>query len=140
IEEGQLAIDDFAGSPVVVVFWTSASPTFAQDLEALQKLQRRAAKTSLKFLGVCVDGDVEKVKTFIAEHKISWPQILFTEPAQQGWNNPICTYYGVIEPTIWVVDPEGKVVTTTAKSAELEQHILPLLKGGARRQPEAAAE
>ncbi|HVW02855.1 MAG TPA: hypothetical protein VHB77_21025, partial [Planctomycetaceae bacterium] len=52
IEEGQLAIDDFAGSPVVVVFWTSASPTFTQDLEALQKLQRRAAKTSLKFLGV----------------------------------------------------------------------------------------
>jgi peroxiredoxin len=140
LEEGQIAIEDFAGSPVVVVFWTSASPTFPQELEALQKLQRRAAKTSLKFLGVCVDSDVVQVKSFIAERKISWPQILFTEPAQQGWNNPIATYYGLIEPTIWVVDQEGKVVTTTAKATELEQHILPLLKGGARRQPEAAAE
>ena len=140
IEEGQVAIEDFAGSPVVVVFWTSASPTFAQELESLQKLQRRAAKTSLKFLGVCVDGDVEKVKSYIEEHKISWPQILFTDPAQQGWNNPIATYYGLIEPAIWVVDQEGKVVTTTAKATELEPHILPLLKGGARRQPEAAAE
>jgi peroxiredoxin len=128
-----VALDDLAGKPVVVVFWSAAAKPFQEDVPKLLELQQKFAKYGVTLLGVCVDTDEAAARKFVEDNKLPGPQIFFTEEGKQGWNNPLVSYYGVLDVGYWVIDQQGRAVTTNVKAADLEQQLLPLLKRGASR-------
>lgn len=107
--------EDLLGQTVVVVFWSTEAQPFRQILPALVETQKKFAKTGVTFIGVNFDSDPSKVSPFVLEQKLTWPQIVFEKESQRGWNNPIATFYGIMDiPAVWVIDGQGQVVTTTA--------------------------
>ena len=135
IDGGYLSMEDVAGKPVLLVFWSAQATPFLNDLTALQVFQKEYSKQGLTFVGVCLDEDQAATEKFLAEHKITWPQIFYKETGKKGWNNPIATYYGVQDVSNWLVDSQGVVVSTSVKVADLAEQLSPLLKRGISRLP-----
>lgn len=126
-------VEDHKDKAVLVVFWASHVPQFAEDLPKIQEL----AETYKKYLvvvGVSLDETEGALDTFTEEHAITWPQIFHTERDKRGWNAPVAVFYGINRlPTMWLVDPYGKVAETALTTENVEQRLrdvmLPYLKG-----------
>lgn len=126
-------VEDHKDKAVLVVFWASHVPQFAEDLPKIQAI----AETYKKYLvvvGVSLDETEGALDKFVEEHGLTWPQIFHTERDKRGWNSPVAVFYGINRlPAMWLVDPYGKVVETalTADNAEqrLRDVMLPYLKG-----------
>jgi thiol-disulfide isomerase/thioredoxin len=67
----------------------------------------------------------EKLETFTAKESMPWPQYFDGE----WWQNPIAKRYAVNAiPAMFLLGPDGKVVTTTARGEKLEAEVKRLLK------------
>jgi peroxiredoxin len=131
-DDEQVQLDDLLGKPVLVVFWSSAAKTFVDGLPTILEVTRNHSGQGLKVIGVTVDPDATAVSQFAVEHRIPWPQICFKESGKQGWNNPIVTYYGIMEvPALWLIDQSGIVVSTSVTIETLDREIQKLMSAGA---------
>ena len=46
---------------------------------------------------------------------------MFFAEGKRRWDNPIVTYWGIVDiPTVWVLDRDGKVVSTDVSIADLD--------------------
>jgi len=67
----------------------------------------------------------EKLETFTVKEAMPWPQYFDGE----WWQNPIAKRYAVNAiPAMFLLGPDGKVVTTTARGEKLEAEVKRLLK------------
>lgn len=133
IDSGFLSMEDVAGKPVLLVFWSSQAKPFLDDLTALQQFHKAYAKQGLTLVGVCLDEDLAAAQKFVAERHMDWPQIFYSETGKKGWNNPIATYYGVQDVSNWLIDTRGIVVSTSVKVADLEEQLSKMLRPAAKR-------
>lgn len=134
----RLALDDFLGEVVLVVFWSTETKPFLEELPELLKTTRAYSRRGLKVLGVNLDQESSPVQEFLVTHKVPWPQIFFPEPEKRGWNNPIASYYGIMDiPAMWLINRSGAVVTTSLKSDSLGSEIEKLFE---QSQPQGGAD
>jgi peroxiredoxin len=128
IDGDQVNIDDMLGKVVLVVFWSSQAEPFQELLPRLMPLLRDSSRRGLQVVGVNLDSEPALMQKFVAKHKITWPQIFFPEPERRGWNNPIASRYGIMDlPALWLIDPNGNVVSTAVKVEHLAGEIDKLL-------------
>ncbi|MGQ0633831.1 MAG: TlpA family protein disulfide reductase [Planctomycetaceae bacterium] len=133
----QFVVDDLLGKVVLVVFWSSEARPFVDKLPQLLETTRALMKQDVQIVGVNLDSQPTAASQFIVQHKLPWPQIIFTEQGQQGWGNPIAVYYGIMEiPAIWLIDQSGNVVSTSLTAEEIAS-AAGKLQGD--RNPEGAA-
>jgi tetratricopeptide (TPR) repeat protein len=117
-------IDDFLGKPVLVVFWSTGTKSFVDQLPLIQQVAEAHKDSGFTVIGVNLDEDQAALKAFVKEHSLTWPQIFPVEPAERRWNHPIARYYGVRDiPMLWLVDRNGKVIDTLVDPAKLEQQV-----------------
>lgn len=115
IDGGFFKLEDFAGKPTLVVFWSSNSETFRRDLPVLQEITAAYDERELTVVGVNLDEDEFAVDAFLEESGIGWRQIFFSDVDKRGGRNPVARYYGVhVVPTYWLADAAGKVVAAPA--------------------------
>jgi len=133
IDGDQVNIDDMLGKVVLVVFWSSQAEPFQELLPRLLPALRSPSRRGLQVVGVNLDQEPALMQQFVARHKISWPQIFFSESDERGWNNPIASRYGIMDlPALWLIDQHGNVVSTTVKVDNLAGEVDKLL--GAEQQ------
>ena len=119
VEGGYISIDQFAGHPVLIVFWASNSQTFLTDLPTIQAAETKHAPRGLMVIGVNLDREQSTVDRFVEQHSLAWQNIFFSEANSRGVRNPIARHYGVTAvPTYWLVNASGIV---TAAPLDLKQ-------------------
>lgn len=129
LEGESLALDDYLGHIVLVVFWSTDKGQFVEQLPDLLKVARSYEERGLRVLGINLDQESTAVQEFLIQRKLPWPQIFFPEPEKRGWNNPAAAYYGVMDvPALWLVDQSGFVVSTNVNATELELEIEKVLE------------
>ncbi len=102
----------------VIVFWSSENEEFQKNVDQLVSTVRKHRGAYL--LGVNLDIDELDVKAFLSQHKMPGKQLFFAE-GKRRWDNPIVTYWGIVDiPTVWVLDRDGKVVSTDVSIADLD--------------------
>lgn len=109
------------GKTLLVVFWaTWASPVRA-DLPELTKVYEKYHARGLEVIGVNLDNDRADVDRFLKEHKIPWPQIF----EGGGMESRLAVEFGIFSLwTMFLVDSDGKVVTTAPRTAaELDRQL-----------------
>ncbi len=109
----------YRGKTLVVLFWTGAAEAGRRDLPDLLKVQQKAK--DLEILGVCLDSDRSAVETFLKANALPWPEIY----EAKGMDGELANQFGIISlPTIFLVDPQGKVVSRNLRSAaDLEKQL-----------------
>ncbi|MEX0701690.1 MAG: TlpA disulfide reductase family protein [Planctomycetales bacterium] len=120
IDGGTVNIADYRGRVVLVVFWSTTARGFIEQIDALQAEIGQHPPEALTVVGVNLDEDEGAIDAFLEQHRLTWKQIFHARPEQRGWNNPIAQHYGVRDvPLFWLVDRQGKVVSTTLTAATL---------------------
>jgi hypothetical protein len=62
-------------------------------------------------------------------HAVPGQQIFFPNAEQRSWNSPLIRFWGIAKsPSLWIVDKNGKVVSTTASADNLVNQLKPVLK------------
>jgi len=94
----------------------------------MKELYARCRNLGVEFIGVSLDqpvekGGLDKLKAYVAENKIEWPQYYQGD----GWQSGFSSGWGVNAiPCVFLVDADGKLVTTEARG-KLETLIPRLL-------------
>ena len=121
VEGGYISIEQFAGHPVLIVFWASGSKTFNTDLPQIQALEAKYGPRGLMVVGVNLDKDQLAVDRFVEKHSLTWQNIFFSDSDSRGVRNPVALHYGVTNvPTYWLVNSKGVVVAAPLALEQLD--------------------
>jgi peroxiredoxin len=121
IEGGFVSIDQFAGHPVLIVFWSANSKQFVTDLPKIEQAMSLYGPRGLMVVGVNLDKDQVTVDRFVEQHSIAWNNIFFSDPESRGVRNPVARHYGVTSvPVYWLVDSQGVVRAAPLDLAKLD--------------------
>lgn len=121
VEGGYISIDQFAGHPVLIVFWSSNSQTFVSDLPLIQAAATKYGPRGLMVIGVNLDKEQSAVDRFVEQHSLAWQNIFFSEANSRGVRNPIARHYGVTSvPTYWLVNSSGVVIAAPLDLKQLD--------------------
>jgi hypothetical protein len=126
LDGGYVSIDQFAGKPVLVLFWQASSSKVAELVPVLADLQA-AHGQDFGIIGVALDEDEAAIREFLDAHGLKWPQIFFADPSKRGWRNTVAEFYGIKSvPSLWLVGPDGKVRSTNLSAESARQAVADL--------------
>jgi peroxiredoxin len=131
----KLSLEQFAGKPIVVFFWsTEAQPAVKQIPEVADAVKKHGQ--NLAVIGVCLDEKQETLEEFLSKQKLPWPNIFNTDAEKRAWNNPIVKFYGVRRiPAIWVIDAAGRIIATEVPAGQLDAQLSQLNSQRTAAQP-----
>jgi hypothetical protein len=128
LDGGFISVADFKGSPVLVVFWSSQAAPFVEQSAVIIAATEKYEKQGLHVIGVNLDTDESAIDAFLEKTSMGWRTVFHTAPERRGWNHPVAVHYGVTTiPQIWLVDAEGKAVTTAIAPPDLDATLAKLL-------------
>ena len=123
-----LKLSDFRGKVVLIDFWATWCPPCREAIPHNKELARRLEGQPFIILGVSADNELEDLKTYVDEKKISWPNIF------DGQGGPMARAWKIEGfPTVFVVDAKGviryrQVGFDPASTTKMENAIDKLLK------------
>ena len=111
-------LSDYQGKYVVLDFWATWCKDCRAEMPGVKQLYDSFGPKGIEFLGVSFDTDLQSLVDYGVEHEIPWMVVC----NQIKWKeNPISEAYDLHWiPTMFLIDPEGKLlgVTFTAKDME----------------------
>ena len=103
---------------MVLDFWASWCPDCRRDLPHMVRMQQTYGPRGVQFVGVSFDEKKENLLKAVADYKLEYPQV----SEWKKWKTTtISKAYGINWiPSVYLIDPEGKVVLSTVMSDKIE--------------------
>lgn len=123
----QVALKEMRGRVVVLDFWATWCLPCVAELPRLQRLYEQYHEKGLEIVGISLDsseeqGGLEKLRAFVAERKLPWPQHYL------GGDTSYSADWGIHGiPAMFVIDKQGRLHSTIARE-KLESLIPQLLR------------
>ena len=106
------------GRYVVLDFWASWCPDCRRDVPNVQRIYQKFAPLGVEFIGISMDTDREKWAAAVERYGIRYTQV---SELVKFHDTQIANLYGVKWiPSMYLIDPDGKVVLGTVLSDKLE--------------------
>jgi thiol-disulfide isomerase/thioredoxin len=111
----------YKGKALLVVFWASWAEPVKRDLPELMKIYEKNKDRGFEVVGVNLDNERGDFEAFLKANKLPWPEVF----EEGGMESPVAVSYGIISlPTMFLVDPEGRVANRSIRSAaEAEKQL-----------------
>lgn len=124
--QGQtLSLAEYKGKVVILEFWATWCGPCLPDIPHLKTLDSKYAEDELQIIGISLDTNTEKLRSFIAKEEMQWPQII--QPNK--YKDEITSEYNVyIIPRSFIIGRDGKIVAKNLREEELEKEIAKLVQ------------
>lgn len=122
------ALSSLRGRYVVLDFWASWCPDCRRDIPAMKRLHDRYASDSIVFVGVSFDKDREAWTKCVRDSGMTWTQHSELKP----WKETEMTKRYNVEwiPTVYLIGPDGRVVTAALKADSIGKALKALTRHG----------
>ena len=117
--EGQtVSLEKYRGQYVVLDFWASWCPDCRKDMPQMKELYTQYSGNRVQFLGISFDTTREALDNYLEKEAIAWPQV--TELKKMKESKMAQAYHIKWIPSIYVIDPNGKVLLATVEIEKLK--------------------
>lgn len=117
--EGQtIALEKYRGQYVVLDFWASWCPDCRKDMPQMKELYAQYHTKGVQFLGISFDTTREALDNYLKKEAIAWPQV--TELKKMKESKMAQAYHIRWIPSIYLIDPNGKVLLATVEIEKLK--------------------
>ena len=121
IDGKQFSLKSLRGKYVVLDFWASWCPDCRKDSPYIMSLYEKFAPKGVEFVGVSFDTKAEAWKNGVEKLGIKYTQV--SDMKHMRESAVAQTYCVKWIPTVYVVDPEGKVVLGTVMSDKVGAYL-----------------
>jgi peroxiredoxin len=98
-------LENYQGRMILLEFWSTSCGPCRMEAPKMVKFFNETAKEQVSFLGVSSDESEARLRDFLKEMRIPWPQI------REPWTGDIHrTYRAEGEPTYFLVDPKAEIL------------------------------
>lgn len=124
--DGQdLTLERFKGKVLLVDFWATWCPPCKAEVPSLVKAYNAFKDKGFEIIGISFDQDKAAFEGYVKENSMPWPQYF----DGKGWENEVGPTYGIQSiPTMYLLDGEGKVITSDLRGGKLEEELGKILK------------
>ena len=129
LDGAELALASLRGKVVLVDFWATWCGPCRAELPNVLRAYEKFHPRGLEIVGVSLDQDEQKLRAFLEEKKMAWPQFY----DGKGWENEIAVAWGIDSiPATYLIDQDGVVRAKGARGEALDRAVEALLPGGGR--------
>jgi thiol-disulfide isomerase/thioredoxin len=115
-----LSVGGLKGKVVLIDFWATWCGPCRNELPNVIETYQKHKSEGFAIIGVSLDQSEEKLKDFIAEKKMTWPQYF----DGKGWGNKLAGKYGIQGiPATFLLDGQGKIIGRDLRGEELEAAV-----------------
>jgi peroxiredoxin len=120
VEDKPVSIANYKGKVVLVDFWATWCGPCIGELPNVIKAYEKHHDQGFEIIGVSLDQDVKKLKTYTKDKNMSWQQFC----DGKGWANKLAQRYGIQSiPATFLLDGEGKIIGRDLRGEDLEQAL-----------------
>ena len=115
------SLADHKGKYILLDFWASWCPDCRKDSPFIMQLYKKFGAKGVAFVGVSFDKNMESWKNGVAKLGIEYTQV---SDLKQMRESPVAKAYHIgWIPTIYVIDPQGKVALATVVSDKVSAYL-----------------
>lgn len=121
-----LSVANYKGKVVLIDFWATWCGPCVGELPNVLKTYQNYHGKGFEIIGISLDQDKTKLKSFIADKNITWQQFF----DGKGWENELAVKYGVNSiPATYLLDGEGKIIGKDLRGPSLDEAVNKALAG-----------
>lgn len=125
IDGKDLSLASLKGKVVLVDFWATWCPPCRAEVGPLVKVYNEYKSKGFEIVGISFDNDRKAFDDYVKENGMPWIHYF----DGKGWENEVGPAYGIQSiPAMYLLDKEGKVVSTELRDGKLEEELKKLLK------------
>ncbi|MBX7207122.1 MAG: TlpA family protein disulfide reductase [Verrucomicrobiaceae bacterium] len=123
VKGGKVDLETLKGKVVLIDFWATWCGPCVKEVPNVVAAYEKLHDKGFEIVGISLDQNKAALTKFVKDNKMTWPQYF----DGKGWENEISTRFGIHAiPAMWLVDKEGKLVSTNARG-NLEAEVEKLL-------------
>ncbi len=105
LDGNSVSLADFRGKVVMIEFWATWCPPCKDSVPELNELHEKYRDSSLVFLSISIDDDLEHLKSWVEKNNVKFPVLFDDRKVNQD--------FGIFTiPTAVLVDKDGKLIKT----------------------------
>ena len=121
-------IQSLKGKVVLIDFWATWCPPCVAEVPNMKKLYKKYKDDGFEIVGYSIDDDLDALKSFTESEKTPWIVISQAMSVEKGKTDYSEVYKIEAIPAMFLLDKDGKVVSTKARGPILERLLKDIFK------------
>ena len=118
LDEAKISLEKYKGKYVFVDFWSTSCAPCIQEFPQIKEVYDKFSKNDIEIIGVADIRDKIDAKKFLNDKEVTWSNIDDENPLT------IINGYSIKSwPTTYLIDPNGKIIATDLRGADLNNKL-----------------
>jgi peroxiredoxin len=111
---------DYRGKVLLLDCWATWCPPCVEEMPDIKAAYQAYQARGFEILAVSLDDDLDKLRRYVADHGLGWPQCC----DGKAWSSAIAEPFGLTSlPAAFVIGPDGSLIARDLRGEELIRAI-----------------